>query len=86
MALLDATNRARALAQFIRKEACPGLTKPDVSAALNATDQWIEDNQASYNTALPDPFKTTASMTLKNMLFMYVLMRRMGRLHAEEDG
>ena len=30
-----------------------GITKADLRAAIDATDQWIEDNQGSFNTALP---------------------------------
>lgn len=84
---LDATNRARTLAQWMRdnKEAC-GFNKADLTAALAATDQWIDDNSASFVAALPQPFRGVSTATQKTMLFVYVLMRRTGRLRAEEDG
>ena len=85
---LDATARARTLAQLMRDSVLSfsGLTKPDVAAAVAATDDWIEANQSSYNTALPLPFRTTAGLPLKTFLFCYVAMRRAGKLRAEEDG
>lgn len=85
---LDATGRFRALAQFMRDTALPmsGITKPDLVAALAAIDDWVDDNATSFNQALPLPFRTAASLELKVLLFTYVLMRRVGRLRAEEDG
>ncbi|ARX81500.1 hypothetical protein SMD44_00898 [Streptomyces alboflavus] len=87
MAVLDPVGRARVLAQWMRDLDLPlsGLTKPDLAAAVAATDDWIEANQSSYNTALPQPFRGTASLALKTLLFCYVAMRRAGKLRAEED-
>lgn len=88
MAVLDATNRLRAAAQWMRDntENVTGVTKADLKAAVNATDQWIEDNSASYNSALPAAARTGLTATQKTFLFCYVALRRAGRLHAEEDG
>lgn len=85
---LDLVSRARTLAQWMRENTLPvsGLTKPDLTAALAAIDDWIDANQASFNTALPQPFRGTATADLKALLFCYVLLRRVGRLHADEDG
>lgn len=87
MAVLDATNRARTVAQWMREQAATlSCTKQDVAAALGAADDWVEANTAAYNTALPAAFRTAASTTQKTLLLCYVLMRRMGKLRAEEDG
>lgn len=85
---LDAVGRQRALAQWMRENTVPlpGLTKPDVVAALAAIDDWIDANQTSFNSALPQPFRGAASAEVKSVLFGYVLWRRIGHLHAEEDG
>jgi hypothetical protein len=85
---LDATSRARTLAQWMREmdDPCTGLTKPDLVAALAAIDDWIDTNQASFNTALPQPFRGSATTAMKMRLFAYVLWRRAGRLRAQEDG
>lgn len=85
---LDATGRARTLAQWMRDLKLPltGITKPDIAAAVAATDDWIDANQASFNSALPQPFRSSANLELKTLLFCYVAMRRANRLRAEEDG
>lgn len=84
---LDATNRLRVWAQAMRDwpGPMPAITKPDLKAAVDATDQWIDDNQASFNTALPQPFRGAATLAQKTFLFCYVAMRRAGRLRAQED-
>lgn len=87
MALLDTTNRARTVAQWMRDntEAC-SFTKADLTAALAATDAWVEANTAAYVAALPQPFRNASSATQKTALFAFVLWRRIGRLKAAEDG
>lgn len=87
MALLDATHRARVAAQWMRDNASPtAFDKPALAAAIGAIDQWVEDNTASFNTALPLPFRTAATAAQKAELFGYVLWRRIGRLRTQEDG
>ena len=51
-----------------------------VRAAADATDTWIGDNQGSFNTALPEPFKSTADLQQKTLLLCYVAMKRAGIL------
>lgn len=88
MTLLDTTNRARVTAQWQRDnnlDPC-SFTKAQLAAAVAATDQWIEDNTASYVAALPAAFRTNSTAAQKQALFSYVLMRRIGKLSAEEDG
>jgi hypothetical protein len=64
------------------------FTKADLRAALDATDDWIDDNAAAFNSALPQPFRSQASATQKTLLFCYVAMRRRGvdMLRVDEDG
>lgn len=84
---MDATNRLRTFAQAMRNwpGAFAGITKPDLKAAVDATDDWIEANSASFNAALPQPFRGAASSPQKTFLLCYVAMRRAGLLRAEED-
>jgi len=82
---LDATNRTRVGNQLMRASGWPGITKADLRAAVDATDDWIESNQTSFNNALPQPFRGAASLVLKTLLFAYVAFRRAGLLKAEED-
>jgi len=86
---MDATNRLRTWSQIMRDwprgTGLPGTTKPDLRAAIDATDDWIEANQGSFNAALPLPFRTAATAPQKTFLFCYVAMRRAGLLKAQED-
>jgi hypothetical protein len=50
--------------------------KEDLRAAVNAVDDWIDANQASYNSALPDPFKSVATKQQKARLLKWVVNRR----------
>jgi hypothetical protein len=85
---LDATGRQRVAAQWMRENtsSTSGFNKADLLAAVVAIDDWIDDNQASFNQALPTAFRTGATLAQKAMLFGFVLWRRVGRLWAEEDG
>lgn len=62
------------------------FTKPQLAAAVTAADQWVEDNAASFNAALPVAFRTSASVAQKVALLGFVLWRRIGRLRVSEDG
>lgn len=67
-------------------DALGALTKADLRAAVDATDQWIDDNASAFNTALPLAARTNLTAAQKTFLFCYVALRRAGRLRAEEDG
>lgn len=53
------------------------LNKYDLRDALDATDQWIEDNQVSYNQAIPQPARSNLTATQKANLLLYVVRKRM---------
>jgi hypothetical protein len=63
----------------------PNVNKAELRAAVDATDTWIEDNQSSYNTALPQPFRNRATVAQKTFVFCYVALRRAGLLRAEGE-
>lgn len=52
------------------------VVKADVRAALDAVDQWVSDNQASFNTALPTAFKNNATAAQKARLLQFVVDER----------
>jgi hypothetical protein len=52
------------------------LSKPDLQAAVNAIDDWVEANQAAFNTAIPLPARTTLTAKQKVQLLFYVVSRR----------
>lgn len=83
---LDATGRARLLAQWMRSNTAPvPVDKPALIAAIAAIDEWIDANQSSFNASLPQPFRGSATTAMKADLFAFVLWRRTGRLRADED-
>lgn len=79
--LLDA-DRAIVFAETMRRIASGfgGITKPDLRAAVDATDTWIDSNAASYNAALPLPARTALSAQEKTLIFCYVALKRAGIL------
>jgi len=52
------------------------LSKTDLKDAVDATDDWIEANQTSYNTALPAPFRNNATPEQKTLLLCAVALMR----------
>lgn len=77
MAVLSDPNREATWADYMRDDAnqpCP-VTKADLRAALNAADQWREDNAASFNAALPQPFRGAATAKQKAALLLYVIRK-----------
>lgn len=49
-----------------------------VRQAARDTDQWIADNQAGYNAALPELFRSNATLQQKTLVFAFVALRRAG--------
>ena len=60
-----------------RREAFP-LTKAQLDAAVNATDDWIDTNASVYNLALPLAARTNLTASQKAELFMLVAEKRFG--------
>ena len=52
------------------------MTKQQLRDAVNDIDEWINDNQASFNSALPEPAKSQLTAKHKVELFMWVAKRR----------
>lgn len=52
------------------------FNQADLAAAVAAVDTWATANAASFNTALPDPFKSNATAAQKSALLAYVILRR----------
>ena len=58
-----------------RREAFP-LSKADLDAAINATDDWIDVNASVYNLALPVAARTNLTAAQKAELFSLVALER----------
>lgn len=87
MAVLSDAERKQVAAHMMRLAGVvPGpVVVPALIAAVNYTDDWIETNQPSYVTGLPEPYKSNSTTQQKTLLFCYDLMRRAGILHVEGD-
>lgn len=86
MATLSEADRLKVWAHSMRgPEGIGCVLKTQLKSAVDAVDNWVESNAASYNTALPSPFQTAATTTQKYLLLMYVLMRRMNHLTVEGE-
>jgi hypothetical protein len=83
---LTTPEREKVWAHAMRSPIAIGcVSKPNLQAAVNAVDDWVDSNAVSFNNALPAAFKAAATTAEKNILLMLVLMRRMGHLQVEGD-
>lgn len=55
------------------------ITKQDLRAGINATDDWIDANAAAFNLALPLVVRNNLTTQQKILLFVYVALKRAGR-------
>lgn len=84
---LTTVARGRVLAQWMRENQTQlgELTRADLLAMINALDDYLDANVANINQAIPQPARGTLSPAIKYEILGYILMRRAGRLRAEED-
>jgi hypothetical protein len=80
MAVLSDPDRAQIWAEYQRElstaHESASFTKAQLLAAVAAADQWINDNSAAYNAALPTAFRNNATPAQKaRMLSAIVAMR-----------
>jgi hypothetical protein len=80
MAILTDQNRAALWAEVMREMSAGGegcsITKTDLRLALNAVDQWVDDNSAAFNSAIPQPARSALTSKQKARLLAYVVRRR----------
>jgi len=74
----DRNKVRRGLARYWSRsfETLGDFDKADLLAAIVATDEWIDDNQASFNTALPVAFRGNATLSQKTLVFCLVASAR----------
>lgn len=80
MAVLAEGDRQSVWARFMREflgSAC-ALTKAEIRAAVDSTDDWIDGNTIQYNNSLPVAAKNNLTATQKTLLFVAVALRRAG--------
>jgi hypothetical protein len=81
MALLSETDRQEIFAKFMedtsrRWGTFGNFVKADLRNTVDAVDVWIENNIASFNSALPEPCKSEMPMKQKLELFLSVIRRK----------
>ncbi|MCC7208323.1 MAG: hypothetical protein IT323_13530 [Anaerolineae bacterium] len=79
MAVLPDTDRQRIWRGLMRAAdfgGMPNVVKADLKAAVDAADTWVDSNAASYNTALPQPFRNNATSAQKALLLCAVVLMR----------
>lgn len=77
MAALSDTNRAAIWADFMRLNPEPlSITKADLRAAVNAMDDFLENNSAAMNTSIPQPARSALSAQQKAYLLKFVIDKR----------
>ena len=81
MAVLPDADRVEVWARLMedvsqRGDGVPGMTKANWRAVIDAVDDWVNANSASYNAALPLPFRTNATAAQKALVLMWVVQRR----------
>lgn len=79
MAVLTAQQRIDCAADWQRNFAVGetiAVTKTDLKAALDAIDNWVDANAASFNTAIPQPARANLTAAQKARLLMYVVRKR----------
>lgn len=80
MAVLSQAERNRIARWFQRDEnlgTC-AFTKPQLAAAVDALDEFLDTNASALNSALPVAFRTAATTQQKALLLCYVVLRRYG--------
>lgn len=86
MAVLSDVDRAAEWAEFMRVLSADrepvAVNKNDLRAALNAADQWAEDNAVSFNAALPEPAKSNLTAGQKARMLVQVIKRRWEVAHG----
>lgn len=80
MAVLSTEDRVETWADYMRAASNDGdlltLTKPDLRAAVNALDDFLNTNAAAINTAIPQPARGALTAAQKARLLVFVINRR----------
>jgi hypothetical protein len=80
MAVLNEADRADVWANWMRENDAPiAIVKADLRAAVDAIDDWVNSNAASFNTAIPLPARTSLSARQKEWILHFVIRRRFER-------
>jgi len=78
MATLTEQERVRVWEKCQREnvEQWGAVTRQNLKAAVDALDQWLEDNKAGANQALPEPARSELTPAQKALLLTVAIERR----------
>ncbi len=80
MAILTSADRAGLRSLFAQEASnvweVISVSKADGQAAVDAIDQWVEDNKAGFNSAISLPARTALTAKQKVQLLFYVVRKR----------
>lgn len=81
MALLSDQDRLDAAGVYMadlsrERDAVSGVSKADLRSAFNALDQFLHDNAAAINSAIPQPARANLTSAQKARLMMAVIVKR----------
>ena len=80
MAILDEASRVAVWAELMRKYSSDGnnigITKQDLRAAVDALDDFMDDNAGTINNALPEPAKGSLTPAQKALMLSFVVLKR----------
>lgn len=80
MATLTTEQRATLWAELMRELSrdgeTVGITKPELRAAVDALDTWLDTNAATINTAIPQPARGALTAGQKARLLMFIVRYR----------
>lgn len=77
MAALSEADRLSATIEAMRHGGWDApITKSDLRAAVDAIDDWIEANSASFNSAIPQPARGQLTTKQKARLLVFIASRR----------
>jgi hypothetical protein len=77
MAVLTDEDRRAIWAKWmqVNLEAC-GIEKGDLRAAFNAADDWVDTNRVSFNSAIPEPARSSLTAAQKARILSLVVEAR----------
>jgi hypothetical protein len=86
MAVLSTEERRRTLAHMMRQAlGTISITKPQLRAAVDTIDDFLEAQASTINQAFPVAARTGLTTAQKAAVVSYVAARRAGLLQAQED-
>lgn len=84
MANLSDADREHVWREFMEQESAlhgayaGPLTKADIRAAVDGIDQWLTDNAASGNQAIPQPARSGLTAAQKARMQSLIVLKRWG--------